>query len=404
MDAERAARVDEMLRQSGLRAVICRLPQHVLMLTGYFPLLGNSFCVVSRGRGGKPELRLMVPSDERDLVAPDAADEVRTYTEETLEYIGTTLPAVHQPLGNLLAAAGFTESDAVGYEGGHTPVVAGYTQMGVPGPATRDLYQSLLPQVTLRDATPLLDEMAAVMTQTELEAVRRAAHVAHSGFIAAREAIHVGAKECDVAAAAQGAVLRVGQAMSRTGCVLPHAHVMAGTRSALAYRAFNLTSNAPIAEGEPVVVQMEVCVDGYWAELTRTFFAGAVAPEWRQVHQACLAAQDAAMSVIRDGTRGRDVDSAARHVLEQASYGAAFKHGLGHGVGFQAINHAAPPILHPASDSVLRAGMLHNMEPAVYLEGKGGLRLNDNVAVRRYDGERISQEIPREMEWLVTPA
>lgn len=110
------------------------------------------------------------------------------------------------------------------------------------------------------------------------------------------------------------------------------------------------------------------------------------------------------MSVIRDGTRGRDVDSAARHVLEQASYGAAFKHGLGHGVGFQAINHAAPPILHPASDSVLRAGMLHNMEPAVYLEGKGGLRLNDNVAVRRYDGERISQEIPREMEWLVTPA
>jgi len=87
--------------------------------------------------------------------------------------------------------------------------------------------------------------------------------------------------------------------------------------------------------------------------------------------------------------------------MQDAGYGTAFKHGLGHGFGFQAINHAAAPILHPASASTLRAGMVHNMEPAVYLDGVGGIRLNDNVLVRAGGNELLSRDIPRELEWLV---
>jgi Xaa-Pro aminopeptidase len=74
---------------------------------------------------------------------------------------------------------------------------------------------------------------------------------------------------------------------------------------------------------------------------------------------------------------------------------------LGHGFGFQAINHAAAPVLHPASNAVLRSGMVHNMEPAVYLEGKGGIRLNDNVAVRQDGNEVLSASLPRDLDWLV---
>jgi Xaa-Pro aminopeptidase len=87
--------------------------------------------------------------------------------------------------------------------------------------------------------------------------------------------------------------------------------------------------------------------------------------------------------------------------MEQAGCGAAFKHGLGHGFGFQAINHAASPVLHPASKETLRSGMVHNMEPAVYLEGKGGIRLNDNVLVRQDGNEVLSSMIPRALDWLV---
>ncbi|HET7638877.1 MAG TPA: M24 family metallopeptidase, partial [Ktedonobacteraceae bacterium] len=88
-------------------------------------------------------------------------------------------------------------------------------------------------------------------------------------------------------------------------------------------------------------------------------------------------------------------------VMQQAGFGSAFKHGLGHGFGFQAINHAAAPVLHPASHAVLRSGMVHNMEPAVYLDGKGGIRLNDNVAVRAGGYEVLSSALPRDLDWLV---
>ena len=87
--------------------------------------------------------------------------------------------------------------------------------------------------------------------------------------------------------------------------------------------------------------------------------------------------------------------------MGKAGFGPAFKHGLGHGFGFQAINHDAAPILHPASNAVLRSGMVHNMEPAAYLEGKGGIRLNDNVLVRNDGNEVLSKMIPRDLDWLV---
>ncbi|HJT79488.1 MAG TPA: M24 family metallopeptidase, partial [Gemmataceae bacterium] len=77
---------------------------------------------------------------------------------------------------------------------------------------------------------------------------------------------------------------------------------------------------------------------------------------------------------------GRDVDGAARGVLRQRGYGDLFKHGTGHGVGFAAINHNARPRIHPASDDVLEAGMVFNVEPAVYVEGYGGIRHCDVVA------------------------
>ena len=132
-----------------------------------------------------------------------------------------------------------------------------------------------------------------------------------------------------------------------------------------------------------------------------SFFAGTISDEWRQAHFACMRAQDAALKVIRDGASARDADGAARSVMQQAGFGAAFKHGLGHGFGFQAINHAAAPVLHPASNAVLHSGMVHNMEPAIYLEGKGGIRLNDNVAVQQDGNEVLSASLPPDLDWLV---
>ncbi len=403
MNATRVAHLTELMQRNGYQALICRIPQHVLLLSGYAPVLSNSFCLISLN-GDAPEVRLAVPEQERNLLPQDAAVEVRTFTEETMECINTALEAARQPLEALFHTAGLTTFNAtIGYEGGDAPMSVNYTQAGVPGPATLAMLSQALPGAQWRDATPLLNELASVKTEQELAAIRRAAAVAGQGFLAARAAIHPGATESEVAAAAAGAVLQAGHALPGARLVMPHVHVMAGARAAEAYKAFNLTANARIQRGDIVLVQMEVGIDGYWAELTRTFFVGEASPTWERAHRACFEAQAAAVRIIREGVPGREADAAARQVLQRAGLGAAFKHGLGHGCGFQAINHAATPVLHPASQDVLRSGMVHNMEPAVYLEGQGGIRLNDLVVVRQDGNEVISSAIPRDLTWLVVP-
>lgn len=403
MDTKRTQHIVEMFKQRGadFHAIICRLPQNVVMLTGYQPILGNSFCIVTVNNARQVEYRLAVPEDEKDLVPQDIAVEVKTFSEETMDYIDNTIQAVRGPLAELLRSANLNENAVIGYEGGYSPVATSYTQVGIPGPATLDLLHQLFLGGYLRDVTPMLDELASIKTEEELNAIRRSEEVGRQGFEAARNAVRVGATEADVAAATYAAMLKAGYAAPGAHHVTPHVHVMAGPRAALAYRAFNLTSNAPIKQGDTVTVQMEIGINGYWAELTRTFFAGSISDEWRRAHEACVAAQDAALKEIRDGASARAVDAAARNVMQQAGFGSAFKHGLGHGFGFQAINHAAAPVLHPASKATLRSGMVHNMEPAVYLDGKGGIRLNDNVAVRADGNEVLSKAISRDLDWLV---
>lgn len=403
MHTERARWIADTLAREGYGAFVCRLPQNVVMLTGYQPILGNSFCLVTAKDGRDPRIRLVVPTDEADLApADDPAITVKTFAEETMTRISTTLPSVREPLAALLREAGLGQGSAVvGYEGGRAPVAGYYTQIGVPGPNTLDLLRDLLPGAVFRDATDALEGLASVKTDAELRWIRTAEEVALYGFEAARQTIRAGVTEAEVAGAAHATLYRAGYASPGARHVTAHVHVMSGPRAAAAYKAFNLTSNRAIEGGDPVSVQMEVCINGYWAELTRPFYVGEASDAWARAHQACMRAQDAALQVIRDGVAARAADAAARAVMRDAGYGAAFKHGLGHGFGFQAINHAAAPILHPASDAVLRAGMVHNMEPAVYLDGKGGIRLNDNVLVRAEGSELLSRDIPRELEWLV---
>ena len=403
MNKMRAQRVKDMFIQRGadFHAIVCRLPQNVLMLTGYQPILGNSFCIVTLNPAKEVEIRLAVPKDEEEFVPSGVAVEMKTFSEETMDYIGNTIQAVREPLAELLRSTGINENAVIGIEGVFSPIATSYTQVGAPGPATLALLHRLFLGGELRDVTPLLDELAAIKTDEEIEAIKRSEVVAFQGFTAAREAIYVGGTEAEVAANTSAALLRTGYATQGAKHVTPHVHVMAGKRAALAYRAFNLTSNAPIQDGDTVTVQMEIGINGYWAELTRTFFAKTISDEWRKAHQACMEAQDAALQVIKDGAEARAVDAAARTVMTKNGFGPAFKHGLGHGFGFQAINHAAVPVLHPASKAILRNGMVHNMEPAVYLDGKGGIRLNDNVLVKSDGNEVLSSRIPRNLDWLV---
>lgn len=135
----------------------------------------------------------------------------------------------------------------------------------------------------------------------------------------------------------------------------------------------------PVEPGDVVVVDLGAVVDGYCSDCTRTFAAGDT-PEWLEpVYTACLEAQLAGLKAVRPGAAGVVADGAARAVIGAAGHADAFGHGLGHGVGL--LVHEGPR-LSTESEDILVEGNVVTVEPGIYLEGVGGVRIEDLVVVR----------------------
>ena len=134
-----------------------------------------------------------------------------------------------------------------------------------------------------------------------------------------------------------------------------------------------------IEAGETVIVDAGCVLDGYSSDCTRTFATGPLPPELKDAYRVCLEAQLAALDALRPGLVARDVDAVARDRIAAAGLGEAFGHGLGHGVG---VALQEDPRLAQTSEWVLEPGNVVTVEPGIYLEGLGGIRIEDLVVVR----------------------
>jgi Xaa-Pro dipeptidase len=394
IDQERQDRVRRQMRGSGLDALICRLPHNVLLLSGYAPVLGNSFVLFPL----EDDPVLLVPESEEEMARQGWVRAVRPFSSSSLSEISTVDEAV-EPLLAKVGQERRMSGWVVGYEHNYGSVPASYTQFAVASEGTVQLFRDALGGVELKAADRDLEMLESTLTDREVDLVRLANLAAAQGVRAARAAIRTGVRECDVAAAVSSAVLETGHRLGPAHRVLPYPHVISGPRVGDAYQPFGITSGREILKGELVLVQLEVYLDGFWAEVTRTFIVGPANAEQRAAYEACLEAMEMAAQVERAGVQAAGVDIAARTVLTRRGYGESFRHGLGHGVGFQAISHERIPRLHPASPDVLWAGMVHNIEPAVYMK-EFGLRINDDVLVTE-DGPEQLTPLERELEWAI---
>lgn len=165
---------------------------------------------------------------------------------------------------------------------------------------------------------------------------------------------------------------------------------MSGPNSFEAFASCQRTRFRRLCRGDLVLIHCNSYVDGYWTDITRTYVLGP--PDTRQLRmlETILEARGAALETIKAGVKAAEADGAARSVFKNRGFEGEFKHGLGHGVGFAAIDHNAWPRLHPASDDVLETGMVFNIEPAIYIEGVGGMRHCDMVAVTKNGAEVLT--------------
>ncbi len=374
-DPARIASLQDALRTAGLDALVCSLPANVLLASGYWPVVGTSLAVVARDG----PVVVLAPEDEGELAQAGGADEVRTFRAGSLDKVESTAEAVAGPLAKLARDLGLA-GKRLGYEGQGGYEASSYAAMYLYGAGLPGLLQECFARPVLTPADDLLARLRSRKTRLEVERVRTVCSIAGKAFLQGAAQLREGLTEAEAAALFRVPLGAAGTAegVERAG---GFAYCMSGPNSAKAHGAYARSRGRRLRAGDLVLVHCNSYADGYWTDITRTYRLGRGDDRQACLYDAVFAARGAALGALRVGARAADVDRAAREVLEGQGLGREFKHSTGHGVGFAAINHNALPRLHPKSDDVLEAGMVFNVEPAVYLDGYGGLRHCDVVAL-----------------------
>ncbi|MBI4904308.1 MAG: aminopeptidase P family protein [Acidobacteria bacterium] len=262
------------------------------------------------------------------------------------------------------------------------------------------LEAAYLPHLThqfLREKLPLRHEFKLIAGQieqhrmvksaSELARIERAVATNSKALDAVLKRIRPGLREMDLAA-------EIDYRSRREGASGPSFEtiVASGVRAALPHA--RPTAN-PIEPNQLLLIDMGATREGYTSDMTRTLGIGKPSTFWKQTYRAVLESQLAAIEAIRPGVKASEPDRAARQVLEQHGLEKTFTHSTGHGLGLEI--HEAPRLGRKEKTKLLE-GMVVTVEPGVYLEGKGGIRIEDTVLVTR-TGCRILTPTPK--EWMV---
>ena len=234
-------------------------------------------------------------------------------------------------------------------------------------------------------ATDLLWQLRMVKDEEELEAMVAAQRIAERALEDILEEIRPGVTEKEIAARLQYLMLHYGASDMSFDPI-----VVSGPNGSLPH---GVPSEKTIQQGEFVTMDFGCVYRGYCSDMTRTVAVGFATEEMQTVYNTVLAAQKAGIAAARAGLTGREVDGAARAVIDAAGYGDYFGHSFGHGVGVEI--HEAPNAS-PVNDKPLPAGAVISAEPGIYLPGKLGVRIED-VIILTPEGCRNITKAPKDL-------
>lgn len=384
-DPERKSRVITVLNDAGMNAFICDSASEVLLLSGYWPVMGASVAIFTVEGG----IYVILPEDEVELAQESSQAELIPYKPAGLDTLDSPIQTLAKPLGQLLSRLGLCRATiGMQMQLGRQP--SSYAASVQFRTSLLDLMGNLQPGNEYVACDDVLEQMKARKTPKELQRIRHSVDSASAGFAVAAESIYPGQREVDVAASIQAAFEKSSASASSLR-TYGFFYCMSGPNAARASAAYARTRQRRIEEGDLVMIHANTCADGYWSDLTRTYTAGVPSTRQQEIRAAIESARAAALHAIRPGVPARDVDRAARTVMESHGFGAAFRHSTGHAVGFAAANPNGLPRIHPLSPDVLEDQMTFNIEPAAYFDGYGGMRHCDVVAVTPEGASVVSQ-------------
>jgi Xaa-Pro aminopeptidase len=250
-----------------------------------------------------------------------------------------------------------------------------------------------LPETLIWTATEnLVEDLRLIKDAGEIAATEAAVRIAQESFLEIKPMIKPGVTEREI-----GLILE--HTMRLKGAESPafDTIVASGPNGA---RPHHTPSNRKLEPGDLVTIDWGAKVDGYCSDITRTVAIGApeaLSEEGRRIYGIVNEARAAAIAAMAPGRNGKEIDDVARDHIASFGYGEAFSHSLGHSLG--RVVHDGPGLSSRSEKNILKPGMIITVEPGIYLEGVGGVRVEDDVLITE-DGARILTSLPRELEFL----
>ena len=242
------------------------------------------------------------------------------------------------------------------------------------------------PSADFPDASDVVSSLRVHKDTNEAAAIRRAVQIAQSALEATLPLIRIGMTEREVASELVLRLFREGANSDMQFSPI----VSSGPNGANPHA---MPSDRKLRKGDLLVIDWGAAWNGYVSDLTRTFAVGEVEAEYRKIHQIVQEANATGRAVAKPGIPCGKVDIAVREVIEKAGYGEAFTHRTGHGIGMEGHED---PYIRCDNMQTLEPGMAFTIEPGIYLPGRNGVRIEDNVIITETGLDCLS-DMPREM-------
>ena len=374
------------MQRERLDALVLRLPENVLLLSGFWPMIGATFLVFP----AEGEPHCIIPACyESEASASLWKMKASFYAYGVLGANPDT--AV---LDMLSAIARSHRWKRLGFEGSFEVAAPPWNtaEVIVPAAQTRKLLETVFHAADLVDVTALLQSERRTKTPYEADKLRLASTISSIGLKSFEDLVAPGVSGVELAAAVERDIMVHGTQKHGAFRVRAFAQVAVGPdETAVGYRPNEVSTARRLVSGDVALLELGVVVDGYWADRTRARVAGKPTDEQLRIFNIVKDAQKSAVEAIRPGASASYVDEAARSVIRDAGYVEWFPHITGHGLGFR--YHESSPLLSPNSPEVLEEGVLTSVEPGIYRKPSGGFRLEDDVLVTR-DGAEVLGPYP----------
>ncbi|NMO96111.1 M24 family metallopeptidase [Paenibacillus lemnae] len=347
------------MEQQAWDTVLITNPKHIYYLTGYASDPHERF------------LGLVIPSGEEPFLIVPALDAESASSSSHVSRI-ITHQDTDQPY-EVLSRHIHGKVGTLALEKGHL-TVSRFEQL-----------QHFLQFQQCEDIGPILQRMRVCKSSSEVAVLKQAVQLVEQVLRDGLKSVKPGVQEVEL-------VAELEYLMKKAGAQGPSfdTMVLTGTQTALPH---GVPGSRRVREGDLLMFDLGVFYGGYASDITRTFAVGGIPPKAKHIYEAVLAGNEAAISAVRPGVTYGCIDRAARTVIEQAGYGPAFLHRLGHGLGLDVHEY---PSVHGLNEDLIQAGAVFTIEPGIYIPGTGGVRIEDDVLVTE-EGALVLTTFPKQL-------